>query len=638
MGKEDKKLSGKARKMATGAAVAILLLMAMICAVYMLRFVSKQGGISLSIDLSECASHGYVQDGNFFINEIGDANIQLPEIEQYVAWLSVKFSDPIEQPLNITVYYAEADHGYSEGFTVSAELDINSNYAQLYIGEEITTCRIDIGTSIGEKFTLESISINDEQVVNKAVRLELFMVVVLFFLAVCFVVTALVLFVYRLGTEKVFTMLALSLGFVYLITITPLSVPDEPHHYQSAYWLSNVLLFHWDEYGDSTDFDYSAFVGHHNVSSGYLYVMENVGGSPAKGEVVQIPEPRAMSYFVEYLPQALGIALSRITNQNFIRTFLIGRLFNLIFYSGCLYFAIKRAPIFKIMFGLIGIMPMALHQAASYSYDGFINGMALLLIASMLKAIYEDGPLSKKDFYCILILGALLTPAKPVYFPILFLAVLIPERRFGGRKEKIIGIALVWIAGAVFAAGFQLQSLFTLATGSSHGLNQEGCYNYTMSFVFEHPWKTTQIFVGTFYKLALDWLKCAIGQAMSGLTLILPTWIIYGYMGVIALSVLNHERSDYVLRAGDRTVFLLVSMIVVLLVMLSMFLAWTSDFRTVITGIQGRYFIPVMPLLALLLNNQVLILRKNVDRTLIVVAVLLQCAVLTNVLNYTLLN
>lgn len=41
---------------------------------------------------------------------------------------------------------------------------------------------------------------------------------------------------------------------------------------------------------------------------------------------------------------------------------------------------------------------------------------------------------------------------------------------------------------------------------------------------------------------------------------------------------------------------------VILLTMASMFLGWTSNTRTIIVGVQGRYFIPVFPLLILPLS------------------------------------
>lgn len=637
--KNDKQIF-TTRRAKTVALLSILIIAVLLCAMHFVSFAKNQNGVPRTIDVSECVPYGYLQSGNHFTNEVGDAHIQLPELNQYVAGVTVYFSTPLKQSMNTALYYAETDHGYSEDYTMNENVFENSDHVVLHIGKEITTCRIDLGSMVGQEFSLDCISINDGQMLHEMLLLEFFDVFILLSLITCIVVTFLIVVVYKVSIEKVFAILALLIGCLYCILITPLSVPDELHHYHSSYWLSNMLLFQWDnsEYGNSADFDYSEYVDHHNVSSGYLRSLEEIGDAPKEGEDILIPQPRGLSYFVEYLPQALGISLSRITNQNFVRTFYIGRVFNLLFYSMCLYFAVKRAPKFKIMFGLIGLMPMALHQAASYSYDGFVNGISLFLIASLLKAIYEEGPLSKKDYFCILVSAALLTPAKLVYFPILLLVVLIPKDRFRSRKEKIIGIASIWIAGALTIAVFQFHALISLGAGDSRGLNYEGYYNYSISFIFQHPLETIEIFMTTFWQSAIGWLYGAVGQVLSGLTLSLPSWITRGYIALIILSALNHEKSNFVLFAPSRVVLLLASVATIFLTMLSMFLGWTSNFRTIIMGIQGRYFVPIIPLLALSTNNQFLIYRKKFGAVLIVSAVLLHCAALENILSYTLLH
>jgi len=630
----------------TIVAFLVLTLLAVFCVVYLLAYARTCREASRNIDISECTPYGYTQINNYFINTVenGDANLQLPSLNQDVNWVSVKFSSPIKQQLNVSLYYLiEADGIYDENHTVSVSLREGSDCALLYVGKEITTCRIDIGSKMGEEFELEHITINDEQL---ATFQKSFRVLLLYLLAVCVTVMLLILFVYKLNTAKTFAILALLLGCLYCVTITPLSVPDEPHHYQSAYWLSNILLFKDDsEYGDPSDFNYTDFVGHQNVSSGYIRILKELGrntidSDTTENDVIPIPMPRDLAYFIEYLPQAAGITLARIMNLNFVQMFLLGRLFNLLFYTALLYYAIKRTPIFKTMFGLIGIMPMSLHQAASFSYDAFVNGMSLLLIASILKEIYAVGPLKKKDYFYILIVGALLAPAKVVYFPIMLLSVLIPKQRFGNKKKKMIGLAIMWTAGLLLILVFNFSSHFLLSSNKegSHTLNYEGYHNYELSFVFKYPMRTIKIFTDTFNESAWGWIKGAIGQTLSGLTLTLPGWIVDGYMAAILLSAQNQVESTYILKPHVRSSLYLVSLVVVFLIMFSFFLGWTSNFRTRITGVQGRYFIPIIPLLALSTNNQVLVLKKNIDRMLIVFAVLLQCSAIFYIMNYTLLH
>jgi len=80
-----------------------------------------------------------------------------------------------------------------------------------------------------------------------------------------------------------------------------------------------------------------------------------------------------------------------------------------------------------------------------------------------------------------------------------------------------------------------------------------------------------------------------------------------------------------------------VSVVTVFLVMLTMLLNWTSQNDTIIQGIQGRYFIPLMPFLFMCLNNRMIRLNINPDRILLACALAVHLAVLSGVLRTTVL-
>lgn len=447
--------------------------------------------------------------------------------------------------------------------------------------------------------------------------------------------------VFWLGKERkietTYAVLAFSLGLLYLFVMTPLSIPDELYHYQSAYRLSNVLTFHWDEpeYGDAADFDYSRLAGHYNVADAYERLMEEIAAPGIAGESVEIPQPCSLGYPLDCLPQAFGIALARLTGANFLITFYLGRLCNLLFYIACAYLAIRAVPRYKLLFAVLGIAPMALHQAASYSYDGFINGMALLLIALILRSIYTDGAFTKKEFWAISITGLLLAPAKLVYCPLLLLIVLIPKERFRGTRHKARTLVLMLCLILVPFCLLELKTIVGMAVPSGEALNWEGGHNYTTAFILRHPGETIAIFLRTFYGSAVSWFEQSIGSVLSGLSLFLPAWMTWCYVMVIAASALEPAGDVPGIRTRERVVFLAVSFVVASLIMLSMFLVWTSDTRRVIQGVQGRYFIPILPLLFLSLNRKKLQIHQSIERGVLLSALFLNAAVIHYVLRYT---
>ena len=185
--------------------------------------------------------------------------------------------------------------------------------------------------------------------------------------------------------------------------------------------------------------DPSGFSNQNNVCTGYLRVIRDLFGRGSDPNVIQ---SSLMSYMwtlvypLEYAPQVLGFAISRLLSFNDVTTFMMGRFFNLLFYVVCLYISVKRVPRFKLLFGLSGILPMAMQQAASLSYDTFINALSMVLLSSLLREIFSEGALTLCDLLYIFIPALLLAPAKGVYALFILLFIFIPKERFTGKCGK----------------------------------------------------------------------------------------------------------------------------------------------------------------------------------------------------------
>ena len=438
------------------------------------------------------------------------------------------------------------------------------------------------------------------------------------------------------GAERRYPVCALLLGLLYLTALTPLSVPDEGHHYQTAYELSNVLLLRADkDRGESADFDYSDFPLHHNTAWGYSRIARDLTAPAGESESVPIPQPRDCSYFLMYLPQALGLALGRLLGLNFIWKFWLGRLCNLLFYVLCTAWAIRLVPRFKALFFLVALAPMSMQQAASFSYDAFINALSLLLLALLLRAMLEG---DRPALAASVAVNVLLTPAKLVYYPLAALALLIPEWRFASKRARWGYLLALFVLPLLFLLPFRLGFLAATAVDTGSSLNWEGGHNYTLSFLLSHPAQTAKMFAVTGLASGTHWLKCAVGYLMSGLSLELYEWIPLLYIALLALAGLRREQDAPGLGAVERGVLCASALAVIALVMLTMSLAWTSDTSGVVQGIQGRYFIPILPLLFLLPHGDTLVLRRDIDKELMLAGCLLNVLALARIVDRTLMN
>lgn len=443
------------------------------------------------------------------------------------------------------------------------------------------------------------------------------------------------------SAEWLYLVCALLLGLVYLTALTPLSVPDERHHYQSAYELSNVLLLQADkrELGDSADFDYTDFTTHQNTAAGYSRIARSVNAPREQGQETAIPTPRESAYFPMYLPQATGIAVARVLGLNFIWTFWLGRLFNLLIYVLLTWWAIRIVPGYKALFSLVALAPMSLHQAASFSYDAFVNALSLLLLALLLKEILGKETVNERTFAAALAVSMLLTPAKIVYYPITALALLIPKSRFRNGKTRIMYLLAFFLLPLLFMLLFRLRILLNTAFAAAGSAeNWDGGYNYTLSFLLGHPVQTAKLFIRTVLNNAVPWMESAVGSSLSGQSLPLPEWIPLIYIALLVCASIHKEQEAPCLRGRERRSFCAAAFLVGFLIMLTMCVGWTSDTSDVIQGVQGRYFIPILPLVLLTLNSDTLVLRKNLDRNLMLTGSLVNALALLRIVAFTLVN
>ena len=439
----------------------------------------------------------------------------------------------------------------------------------------------------------------------------------------------------RVKLEWVFLAVALSLGFLYMLTMTPLSIPDEPFHYVTSLHLSSTMMSPFsDNFTRASDFDFPCGFGHFNVPSGYIRLL-NEGIQSTYSYTVP---PRNLGYHtypVQYLPQAIGVSLARLLGLNFLGLFYFGRFFNLLFFVLCGFFAIRALDEFKLPLLIIGILPMTLHQAASFSPDSFINGASLLLIAYIIRFIYQKDDVRLRDIVIMACAAVLLAPAKTVYTFIVLLVFFALPYKYGWKNAK--GYLIAFGIFAIAVANIMLFNLLNLVSTLEPSDMEawHGGVNYNVSFIIEHPWLTIWVFLNTIRVMGLNLFYGMFGHILSGLSLVLPLWYIYVFIFILFASIFYGKKDSFVPSWPQRAWFAVICACVVLARMLDMFLGWTPYGSPIILGLQGRYFIPILPLAALILRSKLKLNAALYPYILIAAAICVHFLILRFVLDYT---
>ena len=220
--------------------------------------------------------------------------------------------------------------------------------------------------------------------------------------------------------EKRFIYLSLIIGMIFMILTPPFQAPDENNHFKKAYVISRGNLFPEVKNGK---------VGFELPKGMVDYIeMQNSKGSNLDAKfkfkdiymTERLPGEYKESKFYNFTTvttnplahciQATGIIVGQIFAHildvkmpSVVYQLYFARFFNLLFYSLIISISIKITPILKKTIALIGLMPMALFQAATVSYDPLLIALSFLAISIIFSVSFEkDKNLSKRY---IIILG-----------------------------------------------------------------------------------------------------------------------------------------------------------------------------------------------------------------------------------------
>ena len=301
----------------------------------------------------------------------------------------------------------------------------------------------------------------------------------------------------------------------------------------------------------------------------------------------------------------VGILLVKLFGLGAYLLFYLGRLLFSLFFVVLVVAAIHITPIGKNVMMGIALLPMALHLAASYSYDGSAIALSSLLIALALRAVLGEGKLDRPTMVALAIVSALLAPCKAVYVLEVGLVLFIPQKRFSSKSSAFLYKGAV-IFLAVSAAAIAKLTMITKVSAGTSTFAFPGETTFSLATLISDPLGTASLFFRTFDVSGGSYWMTAIGSNLGWLqaNLGMPAFLMGAYVLALLYAVQRSDDDAIELRSWQRMLFAAVAAAVWLAVMLSMAVSWTPTSAATIQGVQGRYILPVLPLLLLAFRSR----------------------------------
>lgn len=426
-----------------------------------------------------------------------------------------------------------------------------------------------------------------------------------------------------------FAVMTFFIGCIYIFVLPPFTVADESAHIVTVYSKSSKLLGKevTDEGGKViADSNMGLYFIREEYPTKESYIRFVKGALGKNSDVITTKESLANPLNVKavgYIPQIVGVSIARILKGSGEQILLIGRLFALLWYCFVMYFAIQIFPLNKMILFAVGLLPMTMQQVCSFSYDSVLLGLCFFLISYILWLIYTKEVVELKDVLILVCVVSGIVMIKYIYIPIIGLLLFIPKHKINFRVDrKKIAVSMFGML-SMFEIGSKM-TLITEAAAKNMQIRSDGLYKYSIGYVISNLGDTLIVVTRTVFEKISFFVESMIANPLGWVEIQLPNIIVLGFAIVLIFSAIPNHRSPKITKRMMVTAGFIV-VIVSGLVLAAMLISYTYVGADTILGVQGRYFLPVLPLVLLIVQgNKNIIVKNSIESELILAIIGLQ--------------
>ncbi|CAH0438852.1 DUF2142 domain-containing protein [Clostridium neonatale] len=422
-----------------------------------------------------------------------------------------------------------------------------------------------------------------------------------------------------------FLNIALILGLILIIFGPPMTIPDEQAHFLNAYSIADGQIILKNENGNigkyfpenivkfaNDNFDKYVGLDSEKYKFKEYYYNSYLPNSVEQKEIFY-------SYFnqditpIAYIFSSLGIFVGKLLLPSSyelpFNLLIFARTFNFVFYIISIFYAIKITPYYKNTMFMLALMPMSIYLGASISYDCLLIPSTFLLVAQILK-IRNQKEIYISDivriFFLIFMLSCL---KKSAYLPFVLVLFSIPIKMFDNSKKycKIICLAtIIAIIGIIIG---RVNSII----GNGFIVN-DNKIELQKQYLESNLGLMIPLIRNSFIKYKLFYFTSFIG-VLGQLDTNFPLVLLLIFALILIYTIIM-DGIECKLIIRKFKVFTIISIIVfIYFTFRSMYINWTplveDMYGNFVSGIQGRYFIPLSMFAAVLFSTNAIKVKNN---------------------------
>lgn len=431
----------------------------------------------------------------------------------------------------------------------------------------------------------------------------------------------------EIAVEKFFVIVSLIFGFIYVFILPPFQSVDEASHFYRGYSIINKELLAKKSNGEAGDYlpaslkkltskyDFLIKKVDNKIKPKYIIDSSKIELEKNKTEFITF-QNTALYSPVCYLSQIPGMYIGKTLNLNPLTISYLGRISNLLFFTLIIYFAIKIIPFYKTTTMLVALMPMTLSLGAALTSDVMVIGLNILWISLLMKILFEKEKVTNNQIGALIFIALILALLKD-YFMLIPLIFLIPKSKFQNSSKYFL-----CVLGVLLVSSMSFLLWQNIIDKLSFNMNTHANSLQQMHFIMSHPLSYLGVLLKTFIVKTPRIVITMIGVlGWQDTPLDFLTYMIYPIL--IILSIIEEKKAGFKFEKWQLYLLSFDIIISICLIYTTLYLMWSQVGSSIVTGLNGKYFTPlVLPLCLLFLGKTKLNNFENV-KLFIYIAVIL---------------
>lgn len=491
-----------------------------------------------------------------------------------------------------------------EQYTIYIKFDDIQKYDNFYTVKMTNANKFEENKLYVDGVEKENSSLIFQPLYKSNKRTMLFNIILILMIIGTYIISTIIYYKNNMKIENIFLMIVPFVAIFFMITMPTFKNHDEYYHWLKAFEVSEGHFMtpikdgvqgSLMPGGTSEIFAYGLNFGYQNIPEKLDIHLDD------ENKGILNTETAAVYSFVPYIPQAVGIIVARlVTDRAYLVTY-GGRIVNMLVAIFMLYLAIKLMPFGKKILLIPALIPIAIEGFTSLSPDAMTISMSFLYIAYILNLAFgKKDKIELKEKVLLLLMSIIIALCKIVYLPLVGLILIIPKEKFKNESNKNKIINFLVIAGIA-----TILNLAWLAVAGRYLSNfREGDSKLQVLLALQNPIKYIQNMLYTINYQGNNYLLTLFGSDLGWGELIkLYAIVPYDFIAIYLFTAVTDEELKGKFKKYQLVWMSLVVLAIIVLVITSLYVQWTVIGAEYIQGVQGRYFLPILPLVMILLGS-----------------------------------